>query len=134
MGGGVLEQPHLLALIRGKSLESLKGYLQVPEIIEHIEDYIVRSTLGKRSGVLGPLPLLSMRLKILEWCDLGFLPKPSLNRKGTRPTENDGKREEKHGQVELPDIHNPLGEVEDKRGHRHFDRERYASELSEDSQ
>lgn len=52
-----MEQPHLLALIRRKVLEKLKGYLQVPEIVKHIEDYIVRPALGKRSGVLGAIAL-----------------------------------------------------------------------------
>ena len=57
LGGGVMEQIHLLPLIRREVQTLLNGYLQIPEIQEHIDEYIVRPGLGNRSGVLGAIAL-----------------------------------------------------------------------------
>ena len=57
LGGGVMEQIHLLPLIRREVQTLLNGYLQIPETQEHIDDYIVRPGLGNRSGVLGAIAL-----------------------------------------------------------------------------
>ncbi|NOX64071.1 MAG: ROK family protein [Chloroflexi bacterium] len=57
MGGGVMSQPHLLPRIRGRVLSLLNGYLQVPAILEQMDDYIVAPALGDRAGVLGALAL-----------------------------------------------------------------------------
>lgn len=57
MGGGVMEQPHLFPLVRQKVQELLNGYLQAPEILNQIDDYIVPPGLGNRSGVLGAIAL-----------------------------------------------------------------------------
>lgn len=57
MGGGVMEQPQLLPLVRRKVQELLNGYIQVPEVLEEINDYIVPPTLGQRAGVLGAIAL-----------------------------------------------------------------------------
>ena len=57
MGGGVMEQPQLLPMVRRKVLEELNGYVQAADILEHIDSYIVPPGLGDRSGVLGAIAL-----------------------------------------------------------------------------
>ncbi len=57
MGGGVMQQPHLLPLVRRRVQDLLNGYLQVPMILERIDDYIVPPELGNRAGVLGAIAL-----------------------------------------------------------------------------
>jgi len=57
MGGGVMEQPQLFPLVRQRVQELLNGYLQSPEILRKIDDYIVPPGLGKRAGVLGAIAL-----------------------------------------------------------------------------
>jgi len=57
MGGGVMEQPRLLPMVRRKVLEVLDGYVQSPDILQHIDSYIVPPGLGDRAGVLGAIAL-----------------------------------------------------------------------------
>ncbi len=57
LGGGVMQQKKLLPLIREKVLFLLKGYIQSPDILEHIEKFIVPPALGSQSGVLGAIAL-----------------------------------------------------------------------------
>lgn len=55
LGGGVMEVPGLLAMIRHKTGALLNSYLQHPFIIEG--GYITAPGLGSRSGILGALAL-----------------------------------------------------------------------------
>ncbi len=57
IGGGVMDQPRLLPLVRQKVQQLLNGYIRAPEILERIEHYIVAPGLGKRAGVLGAIAL-----------------------------------------------------------------------------
>jgi len=57
MGGGVMEQPSLLPLIRQKVRRLLNGYVRAPEVLERIEEYIVPPALGRQAGVLGAIAL-----------------------------------------------------------------------------
>jgi fructokinase len=57
LGGGIMHQPRLLPLVRQRVQELLNGYLQVPPILDQIEEYIVLPGLGDRAGVLGALVL-----------------------------------------------------------------------------
>ncbi|HEX7588305.1 MAG TPA: ROK family protein [Anaerolineae bacterium] len=57
MGGGVMQQPRLLSLVRQRTRALLNNYVQVPEIVERIEEYIVAPGLGPQSGVLGAIAL-----------------------------------------------------------------------------
>jgi fructokinase len=57
MGGGVMQQPHLLPLVRHRVRELLNGYLQSPMILEHLDEYVVLPGLGIRAGVLGAIAL-----------------------------------------------------------------------------
>ncbi|MBP6016884.1 MAG: ROK family protein [Candidatus Promineofilum sp.] len=55
LGGGVMEQVQLFALIRGKVQAYLNGYIQSPAILTGVDHYIVSPGLGNRAGVLGAL-------------------------------------------------------------------------------
>jgi len=53
----VMEQPHLLPLVRTQVQELLNGYLQAPEILERIDEYVVAPALGNQAGISGALAL-----------------------------------------------------------------------------
>jgi fructokinase len=57
LGGGVMEQAHLLPLIRREVKALLNRYIQAPEILDDIESYVVAPGLGGRAGVIGALVL-----------------------------------------------------------------------------
>ena len=59
LGGGVMRQEGLFFRVRGKVLDLLQGYIQTPEILERIDQYIVPPTLGGDAGVLGAIALAS---------------------------------------------------------------------------
>jgi len=60
LGGGIMQQPNLITLVRRKVLILLKNYINSPEILEHIDDVIVPPFLGNHSGVLGAIALASL--------------------------------------------------------------------------
>lgn len=62
LGGGVMDQTHLFPLVRRKTQELLNGYVQSPEILERIDQYIVPPGLGNRAGVLGAIALAELQL------------------------------------------------------------------------
>lgn len=53
LGGGVMQQPFLLPLIRRRTVELLGGYLCSPVVENGLADYIVAPGLGVNSGVMG---------------------------------------------------------------------------------
>jgi fructokinase len=57
LGGGIMKQMTLFQMVRRNVLQLLNGYLQVPTILEQIDQYIVPAELGDRSGVLGAIAL-----------------------------------------------------------------------------
>ena len=57
MGGGVMQMPQLFPLVRQEVQTLLNGYIQAPEILNHIAGYIVPPTLGGKAGVLGAIAL-----------------------------------------------------------------------------
>jgi fructokinase len=57
LGGGVMKGPNLFPLIRAEVQDLLNGYVQAPEIVVHIDRYIVPPALGDRAGVLGAIAL-----------------------------------------------------------------------------
>ncbi|HPH97848.1 MAG TPA: ROK family protein [Anaerolineaceae bacterium] len=57
LGGGVIQQTHLLPMIRAEVKTLLNGYVRSSKINQHMDDYIVAPGLGSRSGVLGALAL-----------------------------------------------------------------------------
>jgi fructokinase len=64
MGGGIMQQPCLFPLVRQKVQAWLNGYLQVPAILEQMDDYVVPPGLGNRSGVLGAIALAQQAANI----------------------------------------------------------------------
>ncbi len=63
VGGGVMEQPRLLPMVRAKTQELLGGYVQAPAILEHIDEYVVPPGLGRGAGVLGAIALAKVTSK-----------------------------------------------------------------------
>ena len=57
IGGGVMEQPQLLPLVRQQVVELLNDYVRSPMIQQEIDRYIVAPGLGERAGVLGAIAL-----------------------------------------------------------------------------
>jgi fructokinase len=57
LGGGVMQQAHLLRRIRAEVQRLLNGYIDVPALGEQIDTYIVSPALGRDAGVLGALVL-----------------------------------------------------------------------------
>jgi fructokinase len=57
VGGGVMERPRLLGMVRGRLRELVAGYLQTPLLGEEIDSYLVKPALGDRAGVLGAIAL-----------------------------------------------------------------------------
>ena len=57
LGGGVMEQEHLIGMIRGRFRSILNGYLSSPSVGRDLEKYIVTPGLGSKSGLLGALAL-----------------------------------------------------------------------------
>jgi fructokinase len=60
IGGGVLERPLLLPLIRTRLRELVGGYLPTPLLGEQIESYVVAPELGDDAGVLGAMALAEL--------------------------------------------------------------------------
>lgn len=57
LGGGVMQQPTLLPRIQAALVEILNGYLDVPEIVSNVKEYVVASGLGQKAGLYGALVL-----------------------------------------------------------------------------
>jgi fructokinase len=57
MGGGVLHQEHLFPHVRYEVRQLLNNYIQVSELHEQLDHYIVPPALGDQAGVLGALAL-----------------------------------------------------------------------------
>ena len=57
IGGGVIQQAHLLSLVRQKVQALLNNYVQSQLITQNIDTYIVLPGLGNRAGVLGAIAL-----------------------------------------------------------------------------
>lgn len=57
LGGGVMANEFLYAMVRAQVKAQMNGYLQVPTLLEDLENYIVPPALGGRAGVLGAFAL-----------------------------------------------------------------------------
>jgi fructokinase len=60
LGGGVMAVSGLIQKVRAQTLAVLQAYIQVPEIVEEIDRYIVPPGLGNRAGVLGAIALAQL--------------------------------------------------------------------------
>ena len=63
LGGGVMQQTGLFQMVRQNVQQLLNGYLQVPAILEQIDQYIVAAALGNRAGVLGAIALAQKAIR-----------------------------------------------------------------------
>lgn len=63
LGGGVMEQPQLLPLIRSQVRDRLCSYLEVPQIMTDIDTYIVSPKLGSKAGIMGAFALAQQARK-----------------------------------------------------------------------
>lgn len=57
LGGGVMDVPTVMPQLRRNVQTLLNGYLQLPAIVDAIDDYIVAPGLASRAGVAGALAL-----------------------------------------------------------------------------
>ena len=62
MGGGVMRQPGLLAMVREASLRQVNGYLRSPRLADP-DSYLVGACLQGRQGILGALRLAQEAFK-----------------------------------------------------------------------
>jgi fructokinase len=62
MGGGVMTNRRLFPLIRREVRALLNDYVRAPQIVEHIDTFIVAPGLGDRAGILGALALAQRAL------------------------------------------------------------------------
>jgi fructokinase len=62
LGGGVMETPGLVELVRTRLVQRLNGYAVHPTLQGDLSDFVVRPALGKRSGVLGAFALAEQTL------------------------------------------------------------------------
>ncbi|MEN8242244.1 MAG: ROK family protein [Chloroflexota bacterium] len=63
LGGGVMKQTFLHAMVREVVLKKLNGYIPHPAITEKIERYIMPPGLGDQAGVLGAVGLALVNVK-----------------------------------------------------------------------
>jgi fructokinase len=57
LGGGVMSQTRLLPMIRDRTKHWLHGYVDRPQVLEGLDEFIVAPALGAQAGVLGALAL-----------------------------------------------------------------------------
>lgn len=63
IGGGVADHTPIVQLARAKAAEKLNGYIAMPQITEHIDDYIVNNSLDGKQGIMGCLALGAQALE-----------------------------------------------------------------------
>ncbi len=61
LGGGVMKQAQLFPIIREQVQQLLNGYVQSPEVLQRIDQYIVPPALRDQAGVLGAIALAQAR-------------------------------------------------------------------------
>jgi len=66
IGGGVMDQDQLFPMIRVKVKNLLSDYISAPEIMEHIDQYIVPPQLGSQAGVLGAIALAQQAARAID--------------------------------------------------------------------
>jgi fructokinase len=57
IGGGIMQQKKLITLIREKVYFALNNYIQVSELTNEMDNFIVLPKLGKNAGILGAIAL-----------------------------------------------------------------------------
>lgn len=62
LGGGVMEQTHLFEPIRQQVRDRLSSYVEIPQIVNDIDSYIVPPKLGSQSGIMGGFAIAQQAL------------------------------------------------------------------------
>jgi fructokinase len=57
VGGGVMQRPQLLPMVRHRLCDLVAGYLETPLLGSDIGDYVIAPSLGDDAGVLGAIAL-----------------------------------------------------------------------------
>ena len=70
LGGGVMQQPHLFRMIRDEFAFVLNGYVRHPDILDHLDQYIVPPKLGGDAGVVGSLFLAAQEAASSEFDEI----------------------------------------------------------------
>jgi fructokinase len=65
IGGGVMEQKQLFALIRSQVRQQISSYLQISTISNEIENYITPPKLGGKAGIMGAFALAQQSMDAL---------------------------------------------------------------------
>ena len=66
IGGGVMNGPGLLQLVRHEIVAILNGYIEHAALGEHIDRYVSAPGLGSRAGVVGAIALAKAALSERE--------------------------------------------------------------------
>jgi fructokinase len=66
LGGGVMGQRHLLPRVHEQTVAALHDYIQLPQIIDRMADYVVAPGLGESSGLMGALALADRAARSAE--------------------------------------------------------------------
>lgn len=61
-----MDQDQLFPMIRVKVKNLLSDYISAPEIMEHIDQYIVPPKLGSQAGVLGAIALAQQAARAID--------------------------------------------------------------------
>ncbi|MEM8505967.1 MAG: ROK family protein [Cyanobacteria bacterium P01_D01_bin.1] len=65
LGGGVMEQTHLFEMIRLEVCDRLSPYVEIPNILDDIDGYIVPPKLGNQSGIMGGFAIAHQALSAI---------------------------------------------------------------------
>ena len=60
VGGGVMQRPLLLGMVRRRVRALVGGYIETPLLAQEIESYLVAPSLGDRAGDLGAIALAQL--------------------------------------------------------------------------
>ncbi|NKB66673.1 MAG: ROK family protein [Candidatus Latescibacteria bacterium] len=63
LGGGVMDQAHLFPLVRQELATLINGYLQIDELDQGLDQFVVPPGLGPRAGLCGALVLAAQALE-----------------------------------------------------------------------
>lgn len=61
LGGGVPQHTGLIEKVRANVQKQLNGYIRSPRVLDHIDELIVKPTLGNHAGVMGAIALAITR-------------------------------------------------------------------------